>query len=187
MNTRKTLLTALFSGLIIVGTFIKVPIPPVPITLQSLFIVLAGLILGAKNATLSVLIYLILGAIGLPVFTGGGGIAAMIGPTGGFLLGFLIGAFVIGYISDKGRKEDNSVKVSSLIIASIVGSLIFYAVGIVWLKVQLNISWAKSFAVGMAPFVIGDALKVILAVLIANTFNPRIGKMIHDTEEREED
>ncbi len=87
------LLTSLFTALIAAGTFIKIPMIPVSMTLQTLFVFLSGLLLPPGHAFLSVLIFIILGLIGLPVFTSGGGIGALLSPTGGFILGFAVAAF----------------------------------------------------------------------------------------------
>jgi biotin transport system substrate-specific component len=178
MNTRKTLLSALFSGLLIVGAFIRIPLPPVPITLQTLFILLAGMLLGRKLAVGATIVYLFLGAVGLPVFTGGGGLAAMLGPTGGFLFGFLLASFAAGTIADLGRKENGKIQLPYLITAAIVGSLAVYLIGIPWLKFNLGLSWTKAFAAGMLPFIPGDLIKSAVSVLLGIALGPRTASML---------
>ena len=95
------MLCALFTGLIIVGAFIKIPIPNVPLTLQVMFTNLAGLVLGSRLGALSVLTYVLLGLAGIPVFTSGGGIGYVLMPTFGYLIGFIIGTFAAGRIVER--------------------------------------------------------------------------------------
>ncbi len=96
---------AIFTALIAVGAFIKIPVPPIPFTLQTMFVVLAGLMLGGNMGTASVLLlYMILGLIGIPIFTGGGGIGYVLKPTFGYIIGFCVGAYAIGKISYKNGK-----------------------------------------------------------------------------------
>ena len=100
-NTRYAAYTGLFTTLIILGAFIKIPVPVIPFTLQFLFVSLAGLLLGAKYGGLSVLLYAALGLIGLPVFTAGGGITYVLFPTFGYIIGFILAAFLTGLISSR--------------------------------------------------------------------------------------
>ena len=163
-----TVYAALFAALTAVGAFIAIPIGPVPIVLQNLFVLLAGLLLGSRWALASVGIYLLAGACGLPVFAGGqGGIGRIVGPTGGYLLGYLPAVYVIGVISEKSGQ-----RVVWDVIAMILGSVLIYACGVTWLKVLTGMSWPKTLAVGMFPFLIGDALKIAVAVPIAKAVRP---------------
>lgn len=151
------------AALIAVGALIHLPIGPVPVVLQNLFALLAGLLLGSRYGLASVLLYLLIGSMGLPVFAGGkGGIAHFMGPTGGFLVGFAAAAFMAGLISERlprGLVTD--------ILAVAVGSLIIYLIGVPWLKMVTQMTWAKAFTVGMLPFLPGDILKAAAAVLLA--------------------
>jgi len=163
-----TVYAALFAALTAVGAFIAIPIGPVPIVLQNLFVLLAGLLLGSRWALASVGIYLLAGACGLPVFAGGqGGIGRIVGPTGGYLLGYLPAVYVIGVIS-----ENTGQRVVWDVIAMILGSVLIYACGVTWLKVLTGMLWPKALAVGMFPFLIGDAIKIAVAVPIAKAVRP---------------
>ncbi len=162
--------SSLFVALIAAGAFLAIPIGPVPIVLQNMFVLLAGIILGPRWGLASVGIYLLIGACGLPVFANGkAGIGIIFGPTGGYLLGYLPAVYVTGLISKKGNK-----KLSINIFALIVGSIIVYAAGVPWLKVVTGMGWNKALAVGMYPFIIGDVLKIIAAAFIAKAIRPYI-------------
>ena len=129
MSARQITMTALFVALVAVGAFIKIPIPYLPFTLQLLFTTLAGLILGSRLGGMSVLMYLILGLAGIPIFTEGGGLMYVVKPTFGYLLGFAIGAFVAG------RMVETSVTLTfkRLLAASFVNLAIVYGVGMIYL------------------------------------------------------
>jgi len=180
MNTRKSLITALFTGLIIVGTFIRVPLPPVPITLQTLFVLFAALVGGLQVGVTSFIVYLVLGTVGLPIFSSGGGIGALIGPTGGFLFGMLFATIIAGFISDRAKEKES--KIPYFIIAGILGSIAIYLIGIPWLKYATGMQWVKTIQVGLLPFIIGDLLKLVVAILLANTFYEKIKELISSDE-----
>ena len=170
MNSlRLTVFSALFTALIVVGAYLKSPLGPVPIVLANFFVILAGVVLGAKWAAASVGLYLLIGAFGLPVFAGGGGLAYLSGPTGGFLLGYLPAAVVAGVISRRGK--DHPVKDAAGLIA---GALVIYAIGVPWLKNSLDMSWTKSLAVGMIPFLIGDGIKIAVAFAVKRVLQNRL-------------
>ncbi len=183
MNTRKTLITALFTGLIIVGTFIRIPLPPVPITLQTMFVILAALLGGLSIGFYSFIIYLVLGTIGLPIFTSGGGIGALIGPTGGYIFGMLLATIVAGFISDLGKNKEK--KLPYFIIAALLATVVIYLVGIPWLKYATSINWSKAFALGLTPFIVGDVIKLLVSIFLATKFYDRIHQLINKEEETE--
>lgn len=155
-------LVALFATLTAIGAFIEIPLPLVPITLQTFFILLSGLILGSRLAALSLLCYLGMGSIGLPVFSGGqSGIGVIAGPTGGYLIGFLIAAFVVGLVSE--RYEDIRMDV----IAMGIGIVCIYIPGILQLMNFTGMGLERGLEVGIIPFIAGDIIKAALAVSIA--------------------
>jgi len=171
----RLVLISLFSALIIAGTFLRIPLPPIPITLQTFFVYLAILSLGPVTAFLSVLVYLFLGLIGLPIFTTGGGFAAFAGPTGGFLIGMLPAAFFGGLIAFC-KKESSTI---FNIIALVVATLIIYAFGTFYFSYSLNKTISESLVLCCYPFLIGDAVKIISAVLLAVSFRPRIQERLN--------
>lgn len=126
LNTRDMVLSAMFIALITIGAFIKVPVPNMPFTLQFLFTNLAGIILGANLGGLSVLIYVLAGLIGIPVFTTGGGPGYIFYPTFGFLIGFILGTYISGKFLE--NREFNK---KNIFLASIINLLIVYALGMI--------------------------------------------------------
>lgn len=163
---------SLLAALAAAGAYMAIPIGPVPITLQNFFIILTGLLLGSRWGTAGVGVYLLAGALGFPIFAGGtGGIGRFVGPTGGYLLGYLPAVYVIGLLSEKTKKN-----VLFDVISATCGSLIIYACGVPWLKILTGMTWAKAFAVGMYPFLLGDALKVAAAAPVAKILRPIIEK-----------
>lgn len=165
---KRMVYAALMAALTAAGAYIAIPVGPVPIVLQNLFIMLAGLLLGGRWGLISVAVYLLAGAVGLPVFAGGtGGVGKFVGPTGGYLLGFAAAAYLIGIISESGRG-----RVAIDVLAMVAGTLIIYAFGVSWLKVVTGMSFSKALTVGMLPFLIGDALKIAAAIPIARALRP---------------
>lgn len=136
MNTKKMVLCAMFTALTAIGAFIKIPLPYFEyFTLQLLFVIMSGLILGSRLGGLSVLLYVVIGLVGFPVFAAGGGPGYILKPTFGYLVGFVVAAYVTGYIEE--RIEKKSFRAS--MVASIAGMIIIYAVGIAYKYVILNV------------------------------------------------
>ena len=159
------IIIALFAALIGVSAYIIIPIPfsPVPITAQTLIVMLTGCILGVMHSATTLLIFLLLGAIGLPVFSKGqSGFGTILGPTGGYLIGFLIAAVVISLLT----KNKNSYK--RYLTANVIGGIfVIYTIGVIWLSISSDIGIKKAFFVGAVPFIPGDILKVIFASFLA--------------------
>jgi biotin transport system substrate-specific component len=167
--TRNCLLVIGTSLLLALSAQIAIPLPfsPVPVTSQTLVVLLAGAVLGSRLGTLSVLVYIAEGAIGLPFFAkGGAGLAYLRGLTGGYLLGFVVAAFVIGFLVEGGLGR----KFSTAVFAMVVGNVLLYCFGVLWLKSALNISISRSLAIGLYPFILGDLYKIG----IASTLLPKL-------------
>lgn len=163
MSTRGMIYASLFGALTAIGALVSIPLQPVPVTLQTLFLYLAGSLLGGGLGALSQLIYLVLGVIGLPVFSGGkAGLGVFLGPTGGYLVGFVAGAFVTGKIV-RWRESPGLVWV---VFAMLAGTAAVYALGVLQLVLVGKLSVAKAAAVGVLPFLPGDALKIAAASFI---------------------
>ncbi len=174
MSARQITMTALFVALVAVGAFIKIPIPNLPFTLQLLFTTLAGLILGSRLGGMSVAMYIILGLVGVPVFTEGGGFMYIFKPTFGYLLGFAIGAFMAGRMIEKATV----VTFKTLLTASFVNLAIVYALGMVYLYEIMDLYLAKPIGLDIlfiycfALPVIPDIFLCILAAVIAKRLLP---------------
>ncbi len=157
-EVQKIVLLAFFATLIWVGALVAVPIGPVPITLQTLFIMLAGIILGPRAGTVTVLLYLIAGLVGLPVFSKGtGGFGVLLGPTGGYLIGFIGLAFCAGM---GGRQ-----KVPGFIGWLLLGNVLCFLPGVLWLGHVASFSLGKALAAGLYPFLPGAVAKFTVAIL----------------------
>ena len=163
-----TIYTSLFAALIAAGAYIAIPIGPVPIVLQNMFVLMAAIILGPLWGLASILLYLFMGACGFPVFAGGtGGLGRLFGPTGGYLLGYIPAVIAAGLIAEKSGK-----KTAANVLAMIIGSLFVYSAGVPWLKFATKMSWSKSLALGMYPFLIGDAVKIAAGVFAVKKIIP---------------
>ncbi len=168
MNTKDIVYIALFAAItaalgIIPG--IAIPVIGVPISAQSLGAMLSGSILGAKRGALSQILFLGIVSLGLPVLAGGhGGLGSILGPSGGFLLGWPIAAFVIGFLFKK--NWSNLTNISAFIYIIIGGILIMYIIGILWLNIIINISINQAF-IGSMIFIPGDLIKAVIATTTA--------------------
>ncbi len=179
MKQKRLLLTSLFSALIIVGAYLRFPIPPVPITLQTLFVLLSGFLGGPSLALASTAIYLLLGAIGLPVFSSGGGLGMLLGPTGGFLLGLLPAAFLAGLAGAyKAKAEHPRTYTMRCLLGGFIATLVVYLIGVPYLKMVANLSWKVAIQAGMLPFIPGDMLKLLIATHLAGTLHTRIEQFL---------
>jgi biotin transport system substrate-specific component len=174
---RWMVLASLMAALTAVGAYIHVPIGPVPIVLSTLFVLLSGLLLGSRWGLASMVLYLFVGAIGLPVFSGGrGGIAHFFGPTGGYLFGYVLASWVTGFIAERSR----GILILE-IFSVVVGSLVIYGLGVPWLKVVTQMSWPKALLMGMVPFLIGDAVKASVALILARAVRPILKRQLQST------
>ncbi|WP_309570224.1 biotin transporter BioY [Deinococcus sp.] len=143
---------------------VEIPLKPVPITLQTLGVLLVGAALGARRGAASLGTYLAAGAVGLPVFAGGGaGLAKFAGPTGGYLIGFLLAATLVGFLVQRFALDR---RVLGTALAMLLGTIVIYAVGLPWLSVTTSLHGRALFTAGLTPFLLGDTLKLALAALL---------------------
>lgn len=171
--------TALFAALICAGGLIAIPVGPVPIVLQNAFAVLSGLLLGPVAGAGSVALFLLAGALGLPVFSGGrGGVAVLAGPTGGYLAGYLIAAFVAGLIAKRVLSAPREKALPVIACATLAAFLCIYVPGILALKRALGLSTGEAVAKGLIPFVAGDLVKAIVLVPVALKLGPVISRYL---------
>ncbi|WP_025725273.1 biotin transporter BioY [Acholeplasma granularum] len=160
MTVKRLIIISMFSALIVVTTFINIPVPPVNFTLQTLMIVLVGLLLNPLDAFLAVFVYLAVGFIGVPVFTSGGGPQSFLAPTGGFLISFLITAPAVSIFKSKSK---NAFKDG--IILLIFGFIVVYIIGILMFMFVLKMDLIPAI-IFFVPYYIWDIIKLIIAYII---------------------
>ena len=170
MSTRDLARIALFAAITAaLGLLPPIVVPglPVPITAQTLGVMLAGLIIGPRLGGLSQFAFIVLVAAGLPLLAGGrGGLGVFLGPTGGFALGFPLGAFVIGIVAGAGRASQSWLRLGS---AAVLGGIVaIYAIGIPWLAIVGGLSLGQAM-VGSLAFLPGDLIKAVIATSVART------------------
>lgn len=171
-ETLSIALAASIGILIAAGAYVIIPLPfsPVPVTAQTFFVLLAGLLLGARWGAVAVSTYLIIGIAGFPVFSGGtGGIGVLFGPTGGYLVGFLIAALVVGYVSRIGIGDSNERGRGLSVISVSLGVGTIYLLGVPWLALIADLSLKEAIVTGLIPFIPGDILKSVAAILVAES------------------
>ena len=142
-----------------VSAHVKIPFYPVPLTMQTLIVLLIGLAYGSRLGGATVLAYLGAGAAGAPVFTSGTGILYFAGPTGGYLAGFFVATIVLGFLAERGWARSFVTAALSMLI----GIAIIYACGVTWLSQLIGLE--KAVSIGILPFLYGDALKLVIASL----------------------
>ena len=166
MNQKTKIITliGLMTGVTCILGPLSIPIPvsAVPITFTNLAIYLSAIILGQKKATVSYLIYLLIGLVGVPVFSGfTGGPGKLLGPTGGYLIGFIFMAFITGYFVDRFPG-----KIHMYVTGMVLGIIVTYIFGTAWLAYQANMTFLAALFVGVVPYIVGDIIKIIVATVI---------------------
>lgn len=154
---RSLVLVLLGSALLAVSAKVQVPFWPVPMTMQTYVVLVLGMAYGAPLATITVGAYLLEGALGLPVFAQGGGLAYLTGPTAGYLFGFLVAASVMGKLANRGWDRH----LGHSLVAMLLGHGLIFAFGVAWLALAVGVE--KALAVGLTPFIAATVLKTLLA------------------------
>lgn len=180
-KVRDMVLCALFAALISISAYLSIPMPTsVPISLQPFFAMLAGAILGSKRGAISMALYMMIGLIGIPVFSGGtGGFGLILSPTFGYIIGFIACAYVTGFIVEQSRKRNFTF---GLIIAPFVGVLVDYLVGVPYLFVIFNtvmgnaISPYVALTYGFFPYIALDIVKAGVVAVMALSIVPTLSK-----------
>lgn len=172
-NSKTTSLTlcGLFAALMAICSMITIPLgfTPIPVNLGTLGVFLAGGILGKKYGTVSIGVYVLVGAVGIPVFAGfRGGLGVLAGPTGGYIIGYILAAFVIGLIIEKILDYDKSVptQYAVCVIALVCGLALCYTLGTIWFIISTGTGVWASLVACVIPFIPGDALKIAAAAIL---------------------
>jgi len=149
-----------FTLLTAISAKIKIEVGPVPITGQTFAVLLSGALLGAKKGALSQVFYLLGGLAGIPWFARGGGISYLMSPTFGYIIGFVLASFFVGFLCERGFDR----KIETAILAMLVGNVLIYFPGLLWLA--RFVGFEKVLLIGFYPFIVGDIIKLFLASLI---------------------
>ncbi len=173
MNNSKAypiVLVGVFVAITTICAWISIPMVPIPVTLQTIGVFLTASILGTKKGTVSIIIYILLGAVGLPVFSNfTGGIGILISPTGGFLIGFIPTAFITGFITE--HLKNNMI---TNIFALTLGLIPCYFLGALWYCIYAKVDIIASILVCVAPFLIGDTVKIFIASILVTKLKKHI-------------
>ena len=165
-------ITALMAALICIVSPFTIPIGPVPIGFANMVIFLAVILLGWKRGTLSVLIFELIGFVGVPVFSGfTGGAGKLLGPTGGYIVGYVIMAVIAGIIIEKAKG-----KKLLWLLAMVIGTVVLYAFGTVWFAYQAGITVWAALTMAVIPFIPGDIIKIIIALFFGGMLKDRLDK-----------
>lgn len=169
ISIKEMTLVAILTSLTAIGAFISLPIGPVPITLQSLFVILSGIILGPKLGVLSQIVYVALGLIGIPIFSNfSGGPQSIMMPSFGFIIGFIFASYIVGSIIH----SDHNISSKKVFLASLLGTITIYIFGLPYMYYILNtimgnnLSFQTIFKIGCLLFLPGDFIKLIIASLL---------------------
>ena len=197
-NVLKISFIALFAAIICVGCFIRIPLGVIPIVLQNVLCILCGVLLGGLLAGTPTALFLLAGLIGLPVYSGGtSGLAVWMGPTGGFLPGYLLGAIVAGFIAGKPSVEQkkitwkNALRVSLAILA---GMVILYIPGVIRFSFWANAAgkvpadktaFAYTMAACVIPYIPGDLLKTVVAIPVALKLRPILAQYLYENTDKD--
>lgn len=171
LSTKELITCGLFASITSVLSQISIPIPftTVPLTMQIFAVMLCGMVLGSKLSFISQVIYLLIGAMGVPVFSQmSGGVGAILGPTGGFLLSFPIIALMVGYASEKYKNK------IVLLLTMVLALIVSYIIGTLQFSIITNMSFIKSIMACVVPFVFLDLVKIFLAYGVGSTVCNRI-------------
>ena len=176
LSPRELSLVALFAALSGIGGFIRIPIPYVPLTLQTLMVMFSGLILGGRLAALSQMVYIMVGLMGIPIFAHGGGLGYVLQPTFGYLMGFVIGGYVIGRFTE----QREFLTRSFLFVALVVGTVAIYIPGVTVLYLNLNfvqdktVSLATATKIGCLVPMPGELIKIGVVLYLGPLLKQKI-------------
>lgn len=175
-STRLLVRIALVTAITCILAPLSIPLPfsPVPLSLTNLVLYISIFVLGWKSATVSYLVYLFLGTVGLPVFSGfAGGLGKLAGPTGGYLVGMIFLTILSGWIAERFSK-----KPVLIFIGMLLGSAVNYLFGTTWLCMQLHLSFAEGLMIGVVPYLFFDIAKMLIALFVGLTIQKRLKNLL---------
>ena len=169
LSVQDMVLIAVFTAIMAICSWISVSAGPVPFTLQTFAVFVTAALLGTKRGTIAVVVYILLGIIGVPVFAGlTGGPSVIAGPTGGFIVGFILTAIIIGLLMNLANGKSEVVKLVITVVAMVLGDVACFAIGTVWFMVVTNNTVAVALTYCVIPYIIPDIAKIAVATIIAN-------------------
>lgn len=168
LSLRGIVFSALFAALLVLFGYVSIPLgfTPVPITLQTLAVMLAGGLLGVRYGFLSMALVVVLTALGFPLLQGTGGLVKLLGPTGGYVIMWPFAALLIGLLLPRIRMKGALSYLASFLILEVFGSLLLYVTGVPWLAHVTGLSFEKAMLAGCYPYLLGDAIKAAVATVI---------------------
>ena len=187
-TSKKIVFTALFAALTAVCGFISIPVPgtPIPIVLQNMLVVLTGLMLGPVWGVAATVLFLAAGALGLPVFSGGtGGVARLIGPTGGFLYGYALATLAAGLIAQR-PKYGVRTPVLRLVLATVLGFVVMYIPGVLHFMRVMDKTFSQTMTLCVVPYIPGDIIKMVVAVLLSSKLRTAASSYIFKDDPEED-
>jgi biotin transport system substrate-specific component len=171
---------ALFTALIAVCSWISLSFGQITFSLQTFAVFVTAGLLGTKRSTLSVIIYILLGVVGVPVFAGfSGGLSAVAGYLGGFIVGFIPAVIIIALAIEKIKFNNQFANMVVAFIAMFIGDAVCFLCGGIWFKHVLALDWKTTFALSMAPYIVPDIVKMIVAVIIVNRLRKYVSKILY--------
>lgn len=186
-TSRRSVFMAMYAAIICVTGFISIPLGPIPLVLQNVVAISAGLIFGLPQGAAAVGMFLAVGTLGLPVFSGGrGGIAVLNGPTGGFLMGYFVGALIAGYIAKNPNQEEKPFSKTALlrlVRAALAGLGFSYLFGIVMFRGATGTSFPQAVAFCVTPFLIPDIIKFCVMIPIVARLRPLMARHLANDEQ----
>lgn len=172
ITIKEMAICGIFAALMCIAGPLSVPIGPVPVSLTNLAIYFAVMIIGTKISLISYIVYLLLGTVGLPVFSGfSGGLSKLVGPTGGYLVGFILMLIISGIAAELSKRN-----IVITILGMIVGTAAAYLLGTVWFVCQQKCSFAYAMGICVEPFIIFDLIKIVIAFILGNEVRKHLVK-----------
>lgn len=189
-TSRSSVFMAMYAAIICITGFISIPVGPIPLVLQNVVAISAGLIFGLPQGAAAVGMFLAVGTLGLPVFSGArSGIAVLNGPTGGFLIGYFVGAFIAGSIATKPKVEEKAFSKETLFRlarGAIAGLAFTYLIGVLNFRRVTGTSFSQALSLCIMPFIIPDIIKICIMVPIVARLRPVVARHIQNDQGEEE-
>ena len=187
-TSRSSVFMAMYAAIICITGFISIPLGPIPLVLQNLVAISAGLVFGLPQGAAAVGMFLVVGTLGLPVFSGArSGIAVLNGPTGGFLMGYFVGALIAGAIATKPKIEEKPLSRASLFRltrAAVAGLGFTYLIGVLNFRRVTGTSFSQALSLCVIPFLIPDIIKICIMVPVAARLRPVVARFMQDEQEQ---